>query len=328
MLYEIKQKITKDWILDKVSQEQVMEHYLCVPIQTRNKFKSPLREDKNPSCSFFYSKQGKLYFRDFSNDKSLDCFDVACQVTGLPFKEVLRQVVSDMNLQSESFIVKNYDHLNAVKEEAKRDTQITIAPLLKNDQWALDAHAKSFWLEYGITPSTLRKFKVFQLHLAYVNGSRVFTYNGLEPAFAYYFDAGFFKLYFPHSTGTRFMQNTTQIQGLQQLPSRGNLLVITKSMKDVMVFSEYGVHAIAPQSESYTFSDEDVLDWSKRFSRIVIVYDFDYTGVTNANKWRKKYGWEYRFVERAKDISDLYKSSPYHAEQWINTLKHDSNRDT
>lgn len=328
MLYEIKQKITKDWILEKVSQEQVMEYYLHVPVQTRVKFKSPLRQDKNPSCSFFYSKQGKLYFRDFSNNKSLDCFDVACQVTDLPFKEVLTQVVSDMNLQSESFIVKNYEHLNAAKENAKKDTQITIAPLLEEDQWALDAYGKNFWLEYGITPSTLRKFKVFQLNIAYINNSRVFTYNGVEPAFAYYFEAGLFKLYFPHSTGTRFMQNTTHIQGLQQLPSKGDLLVITKSLKDVMVFNEYRVHAIAPQSESYSFSEEDVLDWGKRFSRIVIVYDFDYTGVTNANKWRKKYNWEYKFVQGAKDISDLYKSSPYHAEQWINSLKHDSNRDT
>lgn len=327
MIYELKQRITKDWILERVSQEQIMEFYLCVPIQTKTKFCSPLRKDKNPSCSFFYTKQGKLCFRDFAYDKSLDCFDIACSITNLKFKHVLQQIVLDMNLQSESFVVKNYSHLNESKQSAKQQTVISIAPLTKDDMWYMDDQGTSFWLQYGITPNTLRKYQVFQLYMAYCNGKQVFNYDGIHTGFAYYFNTGLFKLYMPHSKGTRFMQNTTCIQGLKQLPKSGDLLVVTKSMKDVMVFHEYGIPAIAPQSESYSFSDEDVLDWKSRFSRIVIIYDYDYTGVTNANRLRKKYNWEYRFVQGAKDVSDLYQSSPYHAEQWINSLKND-NRNT
>ena len=39
-------------ILNKVSQEQLMEHYLGIPVK-KGLFKSPLRRDKNPTCAFY-----------------------------------------------------------------------------------------------------------------------------------------------------------------------------------------------------------------------------------------------------------------------------------
>ncbi len=321
-MYAIQPVFNRDWVLERVPQEQIMEFYLHVPIQVKQKFHSPIREDKNPSCCFFYSKAGKLYFRDFSKSESLDCFDVACMVLGINFKEALKQIVSDLNLHiPDAFVAKNYDHLEYAKTNANEASEIGIQPLTHNGAWHIDPDGVSFWGQFGITVETLKTYRIFQLYLAACNGKRVFTHRTAQPGFAYYFGDDFFKLYMPFSTGTRFIQNTQCLQGVDQLPQKGKLLVVTKSMKDVMVFYEFGIAAVAPQSESYSFTDEEVEDWKQRFDDIVIVYDRDYTGVKFANKWRKKFNWRYAFVEGAKDISDLYKASPYAATQWIDTLR-------
>jgi hypothetical protein len=320
-MYAIQPVFNRDWVLERVPQEQIMEYYLHVPVQVKNKFRSPIREDNNPSCCFFYTKQGKLYYRDFSKSESLDCFDVACLVLGLDFKATLRQVIDDFNLKDGTFSPKNYDHLDYAKTNANEASEITIRPLTRNGQWHCDPDGEAFWSRFGITLATLKLYQVFQLYMAWCNDRRVYTQRTAEPGFAYYFGDQQFKLYLPFSTGTRFMQNTQCLQGQQQLPQSGPLLVVTKSLKDVMLFHEYGIAAVAPQSESYTFDQDEVLNWQDRFDRICIVYDKDYTGVKFANKWRKLYGWDYRFVEGAKDLSDLYVASPYAAEQWVHQFR-------
>jgi hypothetical protein len=321
-MYEIRPQQNRDYVLERIPQEQIMEYYLNVPVQCKEKFRSPLREDKNPSCAFFYSKGGKLYFRDFSKAESLDCFDVASLVLNLDFRGTLRQVIQDFNLNGGTFIPKDYSHLNTEKYLSKvGSAKIEIVPVTDNGKWCMWFEGMRFWDKVGVDMPTLRKYRVVQLQQARVNGVTVYGHKASEPGFAYCFGDDKFKLYFPLSTGNRFIQNTDAIQGLEQLPESGDLLVVTKSMKDVMLFHDYGVPAVAPQSESFTFDDAVVEDWHKRFKRVVIVYDYDYTGVRFANKWRKKYGWEYAFVEGAKDISDLYVASPYHCEQWINKLR-------
>jgi len=321
-MYEIRPKQNKEWVLERLPQEQIMEYYLRVPIQVKQKFKSPLREDNNPSCSFFYTKAGKLYFRDFSKSESLDCFDIASMVLGTDFKGTLRQIISDFNLNGPGVLIKNYDYLEEAKSLAQDDfSNIEISPLNRNGLWHMDPSGIKFWDRIGITPATLRTYKVLQLEFARCNARTVYNYDKDNPGFAYYFGEDQFKLYFPYSTGMRFLQNTNCLQGQDQLPESGPLLVVTKSMKDVMLFYEYNIPAVAPQSESFCFDDDCIEDWRKRFDRIVIVYDYDYTGVKFANKWRKKYGWDFAFVEGAKDLSDLYLASPYNAEQWVSKIR-------
>lgn len=44
-----------------------MEHYLGVPVK-KGLFCSPLRNDSNPTCSFYRNKSGDLIFKDFSGE--------------------------------------------------------------------------------------------------------------------------------------------------------------------------------------------------------------------------------------------------------------------
>ena len=322
-MYSIKPTINKDWILERVSQEEIMSRYTGVPIRINEKFKSPFREDNSPSCVYYYNKTGKLLFRDFGKGRPMDAFEIACGLNKCTFAEVLSLIADDFNLLQVQRVPKVDESLEMQKRIANEPTQISINPYTLNGSWDMDDAGQKFWFRYGISLKTLKEYKVFQLESAWCNDRRVYVRNKDNPGFAYWFGEGYYKLYFPYKDKVRFICNTDRIQGVQQLPETSSNLIITKSLKDVMVFREYGVHAIAPQSEVHPIEEAVMHELKQRFRKITLVYDYDYTGVKNTNKMRKQYELDYAFVEGAKDISDLQVASPYHAQQWVNKLIND-----
>ena len=67
MQFTIEPTITKDYLLSKYSQETYMEYYLGIPVK-KGLFKSPLRIDDHPTCSFYVNKSGDVIFNDFKGD--------------------------------------------------------------------------------------------------------------------------------------------------------------------------------------------------------------------------------------------------------------------
>lgn len=80
------------------------------------------------------------------------------------------------------------------------------------------------------------------------------------------------------------------VQGLSELPKEGgDLLIITKSLKDVMCCYEMGFNAIAAASET-VFIPEDILrSLRSKWKHIVILYDRDQTGMLKARQYSKQY---------------------------------------
>lgn len=67
------------------------------------------------------------------------------------------------------------------------------------------------------------------------------------------------------------------------LPKQGgDLLVITKSLKDVMCLYEYGITAIAPCSENEFLTNTQYQKVKSKFKHIALLWDNDYAGVSNA----------------------------------------------
>lgn len=73
------------------------------------------------------------------------------------------------------------------------------------------------------------------------------------------------------------------------LPKSGDAIVITKSLKDIMVLYELGIPAIAPISENCYLTEAQHNKLVKRFDKVVLFYDNDRAGITNLNKFRKQY---------------------------------------
>ena len=67
--FEIEPTINKQYLLSKYSEETYMEYYLGIPVK-KGLFKSPLRVDNTPTCSFYRNKSGDLIFKDFNGSFS------------------------------------------------------------------------------------------------------------------------------------------------------------------------------------------------------------------------------------------------------------------
>ena len=102
-------------------------------------------------------------------------------------------------------------------------------------------------------------------------------------------------------------------QGYTQLPKSGELLIITKSLKDVMSLHDVvGVSAIGLQSESVMMKDSVMDEYKSRFKKVVCLFDNDDAGTKLAKEFSKRYGVPYFFVlpiAKSKDFSDFVKNT-------------------
>lgn len=92
------------------------------------------------------------------------------------------------------------------------------------------------------------------------------------------------------------------------IPKNGDFLVVTKSMKDVLVLYELGIPSVAPISENLFLTDSKYNKLKERFNKIILAYDNDLAGISNMNKIRNNYDVNPIWIPRkynAKDISDF-----------------------
>jgi len=288
-MYQITADITEDFVLKNLSQEQIMEHYLGVPVTVKKKFSSPFREDKNPSCSMMY-KDGRLIFKDFAdNAKPRNCFHIVMHQYRCNFYEALKHISDDFGLiNGVKTPRKVFTELEKEKDKGNTHTEIAIKvrPWNKADM--------EYWFKrFGITRKVLKKFKVYPVDTAWLNGSVMYSYySDDDPCYAYRLAPGEYKLYFPFRKGNntfRFIHNTQRVQGYRQLPKEGEFIVLTKSMKDIMVLFRYGINSIALPSES-VYPDPHFIDIiQKRFKYVFSLYDFDKGGIPMAGFLKREY---------------------------------------
>lgn len=296
--------LTKGYLLSRFSQEQYMSWYLHQPI-TRKLFCSPLRTDRNPTCGFFRSSGGDLLFHDFATGQSLDFIGVVREMYRLDYKDALKQIASDFSLGNEE--VHNTVHVKVTLPKIREHADIRV----KIKDFTDDELA--WWKSFGISKETLERYRVYSCDNVFLNGN-LFT-SGSRLTFGYFGGCGknneFWRIYYP-GRRFRFLTNwpSTMVQGMNMLPESGKLLVITKSMKDVMSMSEFGINAIAPNSETQFVTDKVLDNLKKRFKYIVVFYDNDRPGKLSMWKLRKLHPeLRYFFIPKgyAKDFTDTYK---------------------
>lgn len=324
MNFSFKPKITKELILSRFSEEQLMEYYLHLPVK-KGLFRSPLRKDHNPTCSFYRNNSGTLIFKDFATGQYLDVFSVVQCIFNCTYKEALRIIANDMGIVHDDTLHKNTGKINKnptkIKDKEMSKIQVEI-------QEFTDLELK-WWDRYGITPDILRKFNVYSCKHVFLNGKLFAKSQQHCPIFGYYGkkyqSIELWRCYFPKRTSFRFITNwpSKKIQGFDQLPKSGKLLVITKSMKDVMCLYSCGITACAPNSENLFISDSVLEDLKKKFKHIVVFYDNDKPGLHNMAKIRESHP-ELVYISipkeyGSKDISDFYKS--YGRKETLNLIK-------
>ena len=312
MDFSFQPKITKELILSRFSEEQLMEYYLHIPVK-KGLFRSPLRRDKQPTCSFYRNKSGTLIFKDFATGQHLNIFDVVQYIFKCNYFESLRIIANDFGIVRDNTLHKNPGKINLnpvkIKDKEISKIQIEIQEFTDNElKW---------WGKYGISKDILKRFNVYSCKHVFLNDQLFAKSQQHCPIFGYYGKKyqglELWRCYFPKRTSFRFITNwpSKKIQGYDQLPKKGKLLVITKSMKDSMCLYSCGITACAPNSENLFISDKVLDDLKNRFENIVVLYDNDRPGLYNMAKIRKEHPeLTYVFIPKrygSKDISDFYK---------------------
>lgn len=312
MDFSFQPKITKELILSRFSEEQLMEYYLHIPVK-KGLFCSPLRRDKQPTCSFYRNKSGTLIFKDFATGQHLNIFDVVQSIFRCDYFESLRIIANDFGIVRDNALHKNPGkiNLNPIKIKDKEISKIQIEV-----QEFTDSELK-WWGKYGISKDILKRFDVYSCKHVFLNDQLFAESQQHCPIFGYYGKKyqglELWRCYFPKRTSFRFITNwpSKKIQGYDQLPKKGKLLVITKSMKDSMCLYSCGITACAPNSENLFIPDKVLEDLKNRFENIVVLYDNDRPGLYNMAKIRKEHPeLTYVFIPKrygSKDISDFYK---------------------
>ena len=312
MDFSFQPKVTKELILSRFSEEQLMEYYLHIPVK-KGLFRSPLRRDKQPTCSFYRNKSGTLIFKDFATGQHLNIFDVVQSIFRCDYFESLRIIANDFGIVRDNALHKNPGkiNLNPIKIKDKEISKIQIEV-----QEFTDSELK-WWGRYGISKDILKRFDVYSCKHVFLNDQLFAESQQHCPIFGYYGKKyqglELWRCYFPKRTSFRFITNwpSKKIQGYDQLPKKGKLLVITKSMKDSMCLYSCGITACAPNSENLFIPDKVLEDLKNRFENIVVLYDNDRPGLYNMAKIRKEHPeLTYVFIPKrygSKDISDFYK---------------------
>lgn len=324
MDFQFQPKLTKELILSRFSEEQIMEFYLRIPIK-KGLFRSPLRRDKEPTCSFYRSGKGDLIFKDFATGQHLNVFGVVQSLFNCDYFEALKIIANDFGIVRDKSITRNPGKINSNPIQIK-DKEMSKIQIEVQDFSELEL---KWWGKYGIDLNILKKFDVYSCKHLFLNGQLFAKSQQHCPIFGYYGKKyqglELWRCYFPKRTSFRFITNwpSKKIQGYDQLPKQGKLLVITKSMKDVMCLYSCGITACAPNSETQFVSDSVLEDLKKRFKHIVVLFDNDETGISFMNRLKKKhpdliYTWIPRHYN-AKDISDYYKE--YGRKETLNLIK-------
>ena len=305
----LKPKVTKDFILSKVNQESIMHYYTGHDVNSKKLFTSVLRNDNHVTVSYYKSKSGILYMHDFATNEHIDCWNVVMRLYNCNYYEALNIIARDFELIDGEHQISSFKIIPEIKESESAKIQVQIKEYTNEE---LD-----WWKQFGISKKTLKKYCIYSIQHVFLNGELKFTSSKQCPIYGYYFGKDKngiekWKIYFPLKENYRFLNNLSKkvLQGYHQLPKTGDLLVITKSMKDLMAMYEFGIPAVSPNSETLFVDDKKLEEFKQRFKHILVIYDNDRPGMHNMWLIRKEHpelNYYYLPWYLSKDFTDSIK---------------------
>jgi hypothetical protein len=203
--------LSKDEILKRTDNGlDVFKHYIPGQWRVGRNFHNPLYEDRKASCNIYFDRRNGAYrLKDFGNDDySGDCFDIVGKINGLicgspkDFIEILKTINRDLYLGLNE---GDYSFDAPLQTKPVQRVEKPVQPE-KNEQpkqpeapkkakpysivqQSFSTKETSFWNEYGITPETLKNYKVFSLKefKSENNDGKSFSFHwtDAEPMFGY-----------------------------------------------------------------------------------------------------------------------------------------------
>ncbi len=276
--------ISKESILDLVTQEQIFELVFNFIPQEFDYVVSPLRHDRTPGCWFTYHINGVLYFIDFGHTRThSDCFNIVQDFFKFPNFYLTLEYIHKTLIQGKTGlepITQKKDTTKIVKEKVK---------LLIEARQFNPADVK-FWSQYGIRKKHLVEDRVFAVQKLFAlntkSGSHIIDCKDITYSYNDFSEARK-KVYFPMREGRkRFLTNCTKndVGGINSLVSYGKELIIAKSYKDYRVLKNNGKNVVWFQNEGMIPSDSILTLLVRHFASVIVWFDNDQPGIIASEK--------------------------------------------
>jgi hypothetical protein len=329
--------LSKEIIFSKISSEDIFREY-CSPFKKIGEhFNSELRADPKPSAIIDWIR-GDLMYSDFGDGLHIRAIEYVKQKFNIDYWDALEKIYNDFKLEkdetnrkittSNTFITYSISisNTNSKYRHKSRENQPTIIRIKKRN---FNSKDKQYWYDrYYISKKTLKKFNIIPISHFWIN-DKLFIADELCYCYNFYWDTKEHyarKIYQPFSKTNKWISNggIGIVQGECMLPKSGELLIISKSLKDVLCYYNLGYSAIAPPSETSWIPQKYLEKQLKRFNKIIINFDQDSCGRTQSEKYSKEWNIPYILIPeqyKSKDLSDLiYNHGLNKAKEVINEL--------
>lgn len=308
-------------IESSVSEFQIFKAYCPNFIELDKDFKSEFYDDNKPDCRIYVNDRNKLSYHDFGNNDHMNCYTYIMKKYTCNFAECLRIIANDFNLvgmKSQTSVRPNFmfgrEKLADMKYVAKDKPTIEIV----SRNWNLTDY--NYWFKkYCISFEWLMSYNVVPCSYVYLKrgeNTTVFADSKTSPIYAYKFvynGITSYKIYFPLSSNPKHKWLFSgavdkHTEGYDQLPKKDSLLIITKSLKDVIACRLCGYSAISLQGEGNKFANDLYNNLKDRFDQFIVFYDNDKGGQEGAEVISSKFGFKSIIIPEeyeSKDLSDL-----------------------
>ena len=209
---------TLEDLLSKIDDYDIYAYYMG-NFTIGKLYNSPLRtDDKIPSFAIFKGRRGNLMFKDHGPGESGNAISFIKLIDHITDQQTLERQLLKIIRSTKPTEIRNRTVVRSTDYTV--DIGIVRQPFTKID---ID-----YWNQFNISLDTLNKFQVFSIKYYLSNNIVKGIYKDENPMYAYkVFDK--FKIYRPlASKYTKWRTNltTSDVQGLAQIPEKGDLLII------------------------------------------------------------------------------------------------------
>lgn len=298
-MFRANSSMTRKELLSRVVEEDVFLRYANLDPREGLNFRNPLRDDNNPGCRFFRGKDGSLLFHDFSLGQTWTCISMMMQLHNLKESQAIELIQKDFNVTFASPIVTDIE-----KKWVKKEPEIVLRFKSFSEEDLL------YWKEIGVTKHRLEKEGIRSVDTVYVEEKTYWRSTEKNPIYFQPYGTKNLqgKLYRPFAKKNdkwlTVNKPDSPLMGLKTLES-SDLLIITKSLKDVLVLKSLGYQATCPPTESANLEGAKVL--KTLYKKIIIFFDNDVPGKIASHKNVENFTGEIFIPTEEKDISDYYK---------------------
>jgi hypothetical protein len=297
-------------ILNYVDQAEVYSRFLNYTPEENTFYSSPFSKDKNPSFRFQWY-EGRLLYKCFSTNQAGNCIELVAYLERCSNQDAIQIIANRLNIKNERCVVEKPIF-------AKKETKIEVIPF---DYYPMSFHR--YWSNFGVTKEILDLYDIKPAKQVWLNDFIVSQYKDSSPVIRYRVN-GRYKIYKPLDNQYKWLSNTKQydIFGLTQLPKKGELLIISKAMKDICCWKSLGYWSIATCSEVVLIPNDVMEDLKKRFKKIIVVLDNDEAGILTMKKYINAYSLACYYVPLSTGFKDIAEVRENTSEKYLKKLSH------